>query len=78
VQQVSPKPLRVITGRDRREGTMPAKPKVLDQIRDIMRTHDYSRSTKRSSCNWVKEFILSHARTTMVYTHALNRAGKGA
>jgi hypothetical protein len=77
VQQVRPKGLRVITGGDRPGGTTSAKPKLLDQMREALRSRHYSHSTERSYCNWVKRFILFHVRTTMIYTHVLNRGGKG-
>jgi hypothetical protein len=77
VQQVKPKGLRVITGGDRHGGATSGKPKLLDQMREAMRSSHYSRSAERYCSNWVKRFILFHVRTTMVYTHVLNRGGKG-
>jgi hypothetical protein len=77
VQQVRPKGLRVITGGDRRGGATSAKPKLLDQMRDALRSRHYSRSTERYCFSWVKRLILFHVRTTMIYTHVLNRGGKG-
>ena len=77
MQQVRPKGLRVITGGDRRGGTASAKPKLLDRMREALRSRHYSRSTEWYYFNWVKRFILFHLITTMVYTHVLNRGGKG-
>ena len=71
MQQVRPKALRVITAGDRRKLAAPAstKPKLLDRMREAMRSRHYSRSTERSYCNWVKRFIFFH--------NVLNRGGKG-
>jgi integron integrase len=55
VQQVRPKGLRVING-----GTTPVKPKLLDQMREALRSRHYSRSTQRRYCEWVRRFILFH------------------
>jgi integron integrase len=40
----------------------PDKPKLLDQVRNIMRTAHYSRRTEDSYCDWMKRFILFHAK----------------
>jgi site-specific recombinase XerD len=62
VQQVRPKGLRVIAGKNRATGALraPAKPKLLDRMREAMRSRHYSRNTERSYCNWVKRFIFFH------------------
>ena len=77
VQRPNTSGLRVVSGGDRRGGATPAKPKLLERTRDALRSRHYSRSTERSYCNWVKRFIIFHVRTTMVYTHVLNRGGQG-
>ena len=62
MQQVRPKGLRVIAGKNRATGALraPTKPKLLDRMREAMRSRHYSRSTERSYCNWVKRFIFFH------------------
>jgi integron integrase len=62
MQQVRSKGLRVIAGKNRATGALraPTKPKLLDRMRDAMRSRHYSRSTERSYCNWVKRFIFFH------------------
>ena len=94
------------------------KPKLLEQMRDALRSRHYSRSTERTYLMWVKRFIFFHnvrhpaemaepeinaflthlavqllesgydirtvqellghkdVKTTMIYTHVLNRGGK--
>jgi integron integrase len=39
-----------------------AKPKLLDQMRSIMRTAHYSRRTEGAYCLWVRQFILFHGK----------------
>jgi hypothetical protein len=40
---------------------MPAHPpKLLDQVRDTLRTQHYARSTEQAYLNWIKRFILFH------------------
>ena len=38
------------------------KPKLLDQMRDVIRLHQYSRDTERAYLHWVKRFILFHGK----------------
>ena len=38
----------------------PQKPKLLDQVREALRTRHYSRRTEESYCHWVKRFIFFH------------------
>ena len=59
VQRLDAWGLRVVTGGNRRElaAPAPAKPKLLDRMREAMRSRHYSRSTERSYCNWVKRLI---------------------
>jgi hypothetical protein len=35
-------------------------PKLLDQVRNVMRLHHYSIHTERSYTDWIKRFILFH------------------
>jgi len=36
------------------------KPKLLDEVRDVMRLHHYSIHTERTYCYWIKRFVLFH------------------
>lgn len=38
------------------------KPKLLDQVRSVMRTAHYSHRTEESYCDWIRRFILFHAK----------------
>jgi len=62
MQEVSARALHVVTVQDRRKATAPAdgKPKLLDHLREAMRSRHYSRRTEESYCNWVKRFIYFH------------------
>ena len=77
MQRPSTTGLRAVTVGDRRGGTTSARPKLLDRVREAVRSGHYNRSTERSYCNWINRFILFRVRTTMVYTYVLNRGGKG-
>lgn len=37
-----------------------AKPKLLDQLREALRSRHYSRRTEQTYCSWVKRFIYFH------------------
>lgn len=86
-------------------------PRLLDQVRDLIRVKHYSIRTEQAYWQWIKRFILFHDRrhprelgavevtaflsdlavrgkvsastqnqalsTTMIYTHVLNRGGRG-
>jgi hypothetical protein len=65
------------------------KPRLLDRVRDETREQHYSRKTEKTYVGWIRRFILFHDKrhpaemgevkmsTTMVYTHVLNRGGRG-
>ena len=36
------------------------KPKLLDQVRDVVRLKHYSMSTEKTYVGWIKRFILFH------------------
>lgn len=38
----------------------PPKPKLLDQLREALRSRHYSRRTEQTYCQWVKRFIFFH------------------
>ncbi len=63
------------------------KPRLLDQVRDTVRRKHYSIRTEQSYIDWIKRYIYFHNRqhpcdlkdvsTTMIYTHVLNKGGRG-
>jgi len=38
------------------------KPKLLDQVRDVMRRRQYSIRTEQAYIDWIKRFILYHGK----------------
>ena len=41
---------------------MDKKPKLLDQMREMLRTRHYSIRTEQANVNWAKRFILFHRK----------------
>ena len=44
------------------------KPKLLEQVRSIIRTKHYSIRTEESYVNWIKKFILYHNKRHRVFS----------
>ena len=42
------------------QGSWQPKPKLLDRLREALRSRHYSRRTEQSYCHWVKRFIFFH------------------
>jgi hypothetical protein len=38
------------------------KPKLLDQVREVIRCEHYSIRTEQAYCDWIKRFILFHRK----------------
>ena len=78
---------------DRRSplGLFPGQPapRLYDRVVEVLRTRHYSRRTEEAYLHWIRRFLLFHTgahprklaesdiQTTMVYTHVLNRSGRG-
>jgi site-specific recombinase XerD len=43
-----------------KHATPQQQPKLLDRLREALRSRHYSRSTEQSYCHWVKRFIFFH------------------
>src|SRR5215210_4711090 len=43
-------------------GSMPAQPRLLDQVRDKIRLKHYSIRTEQAYLDWIKRFILFHGK----------------
>jgi site-specific recombinase XerD len=44
-----------------RPSVAPGKPKLLDRLRDALRSRHYSRRMEQAYCHWVKRFIYFHS-----------------
>lgn len=42
------------------DSTALPKPKLLDQLREALRSRHYSRRTEQTYCHWVKKYIYFH------------------
>ncbi len=42
------------------ESSFPQPPKLLDRLREALRSRHYSRRTEQTYCHWVKRFIYFH------------------
>ena len=68
---------------------LPTPPKLLDQVRNAIRRRHYSYRTEETYIHWIKmesgydirtvQELLGHdsVETTMVYTHVMNKGGRG-
>ncbi len=45
-----------------RIGIPPGKPKLLDQVRDVIRRKHYSFRTEQTYIDWIRRFILFHGK----------------
>jgi hypothetical protein len=41
-------------------GKIPHMPKLLDQVREVIRMKDYRRRTEQAYVNWIKRYIFFH------------------
>lgn len=62
----------------------PEQPKLMEQVRDVMRRHHYSIHTERTYREWIRRYVKFHGMksredltTTMIYTHVLQQGGEG-
>ena len=74
-------PLELVPGRP--------TPRLHDRVVEVLRARHYSRRTEEAYIHWIRRFIVFHDRrhpcelaegdvkTTMIYTHVLNRGGHG-
>lgn len=51
---------KVNEGHPGRSSVGGAKPKLLDQLREALRSRHYSRQTEQTYCMWFKRFIYFH------------------
>lgn len=46
------------------QGNLPTQPKLLDQVRNVLRLHHYSIRTEHSYVDWIKRYIRFHQMTS--------------
>ncbi len=50
------------TNKDSLTGHMPKKPKLIEQIKTVMRVRHYSKRTEETYINWIRDFIFFHEK----------------
>src|SRR5450759_1749518 len=76
--RTSPAPGRTVSPLSAGASDSP-KPKLLDQLRESLRSRHYSRRTEQTYCQWVKRFIFFHLQDIDFSRSEITiRDGKGA
>ncbi len=42
--------------------SIPGKPKLLEEVRRLIRTKHYSKRTEEAYCGWTRRFVLFHGK----------------
>ncbi len=61
------------------------RPRLRQRVHEAIRVRHYSRRTEEAYVHWIKRLIYFHGKrrpetdvsTTMIYTHVLNKGGRG-